>query len=76
MAPGAMKSDPKTKTIWVKDDKMTLRPQMVKIGVDNGSNVEIISGLNEGDEVIIAMNKGAAKTATKKNDGPRGPFPF
>lgn len=76
MAPGAMKNDPKTKTVWVKDDKMTLRPRMVKIGIDNGSNVEIISGLNEGDEVIIAMNKGAAKTETKKNEGPRGPFPF
>ena len=68
-------TDPKMKMIWVKDDKMTLRPQMVKIGIDNGSNVEIVSGLNEGDEVIIAMNKGA-KTATKKNEGPRGPFPF
>jgi HlyD family secretion protein len=76
MIPGAMKSDPKTKTVWVKDEKMSLRPQMVKIGIDNGSNIEILSGLNEGDEVIIAMNKGAAKTATKKNEGPRGPFPF
>jgi HlyD family secretion protein len=73
----AMNSDPKTKTIWVKDEKMGLRPNMVKIGIDNGSNVEILSGLKEGDEIIISMNKGEVKrAAAKTNDGPPGPFPF
>jgi HlyD family secretion protein len=76
MTPGANNSDPKTKTVWVKDDKMTLRPQMVKIGIDNGSNVEILSGLKEGDEVIIEMSKGVAKKTATRNGGPRGPFPF
>lgn len=74
MAFGASNSDPKTKTIWVKDDKMGIRPNMIKIGIDNGSDVEVISGLNEGDEVVISS--GDAKTTAKKTtNGPPG-FPF
>jgi HlyD family secretion protein len=72
-----MNNDPKTKTVWVKDERMGIRPNMVKIGIDNGTNVEILSGLNEGDEVIISMNTSGTGTAAKKADsGPRGPFPF
>lgn len=74
MAFGAAINDPGTKTVWIKDDKMGIRPNMIKIGIDNGSNVEVLSGLNEGDEVVIST--GDAKTSTKKtNNGPPG-FPF
>lgn len=71
-------SDPKVKTVWVKDDKMTLRPKRVTIGIDNGNNVEIVSGLNEGDDVIISMTEGEARTAqsSTSSNRPRGPFPF
>ena len=70
-------SDPKTKTVWVKDEKMGLRPGVIKIGIDNGSEMEILSGLKEGDEVIISMNRDEVKTAkAKTSSGPRGPFPF
>jgi HlyD family secretion protein len=73
-----MKSDPKSKTVWVKDEKMVLRPNIIKIGVDNGSMIEVLSGLKEGDEVIVSMdnsngNSSAAKTTDR---GPGGPFPF
>ncbi len=52
-------------------------PYMIKIGIDNGSSIEVISGLKEGDEVIISMNTGEVKAAAAKtNDGPPGPFPF
>jgi HlyD family secretion protein len=77
MMPGAANSDPKTKTVWVKDDKMGIRPNMVKIGIDNGTSVEILSGLKEGDEVVTSIGeKDAAATVKKSSDGPRGPFPF
>jgi HlyD family secretion protein len=77
MMPGAANADPKIKTIWVKDDKMGLRPNMVKIGIDNGTSVEILSGLKEGDEVVTSIgDKDAATTVKKSSDGPRGPFPF
>ena len=51
----------------------------MKIGIDNGTDVEILSGLNEGDEVVISMDSGEKKetTTTQQNQGrPRGPFPF
>ena len=76
MMPGLANSDPKTKTVWVKDEKMGIRPIMIKIGIDNGSSVEILSGLKEGDEVVISIGDKDAKTTAKKtNDGPPG-FPF
>jgi HlyD family secretion protein len=72
-----MTDDPKTKTVWVKDEKMGIRPAIIKTGIDNGSNIEVLSGLNEGDDVIITMNSSATKTtATRTDNGPRGPFPF
>jgi HlyD family secretion protein len=75
MAFGGANSDPKTKTIWVKDEKMGIRPSMIKIGIDNGSNLEILSGLKEGDEVVISIGDNSATTAKRANNGPPG-FPF
>ena len=78
MSMPGMKQDPKTKTVWVKDDKMELRPVIIKIGVDNGSTVEVVSGLKEGDEVIVSMDNSSDKSAAAKTTdrGPGGPFPF
>jgi HlyD family secretion protein len=76
MMPGAANSDPKTKTVWLKDAKMGLRPAMIKIGIDNGSNIEILSGLNEGDEVVVSTGSADAKAKASSNRGPGGPFPF
>jgi HlyD family secretion protein len=74
---GAMGPKDGTKMIWVKGDNGLIHPVPVTVGIDNGSAVEIISGLKEGEEVIIAMNTGKATTTAKKtNDGPPGPFPF
>jgi HlyD family secretion protein len=74
--PGAANSDPKIKTVWLKDEKMGLRPAVINIGIDNGSNVEILSGLKEGDEVVISIGDKNATTAAKTtNNGPPG-FPF
>ena len=74
--PGAASSDPKVKTVWLKDEKMGLRPVVINIGIDNGSNVEIISGLKEGDEVVISVgDKDTAAAAKRTNNGPPG-FPF
>jgi HlyD family secretion protein len=45
----------KSQTVWLKDEHGGLRPKMVTIGIDDGASVEIVSGLKEGDEVIISM---------------------
>jgi HlyD family secretion protein len=75
-AMASMNSDPKTKTVWLKDDKMGIRPNRIKIGIDNGTSVEVLSGLKEGDEVVISSGDNEAKSTTKKTDnGPPG-FPF
>jgi multidrug efflux pump subunit AcrA (membrane-fusion protein) len=49
---------------------------VIKIGIDNGTSVEILSGLKEGDDVVISIGDKDVKTSTKKTDnGPPG-FPF
>jgi HlyD family secretion protein len=68
-------NDPKAKTVWVKDDTMGIRRNKITIGIDNGANVEVVSGLKEGDEVIILMTGGSKKAATTRDEEPRGPFP-
>lgn len=74
---GQVSNDPKTKTVWIKDTRMGIHPNMIKIGIDNGSGVEVLSGLKEGDQVVIAMTEAGSvsKTETSGNT-PRGPFPF
>lgn len=64
------------KMIWTKDEKGGLRPKPITVGIDNGSYVEILSGLNEGDEVVVSMSDGSKKESSSANQGPRGPFPF
>lgn len=63
------------KMVWIKDDKGGIRPNPVKTGIDNGNFVEILSGLKEGDEVIVSMSDGTEET-TNTRDNMRGPFPF
>jgi len=66
------------KTVWMKDERGAIRPMPVIIGIDNGSNIEILSGLREGDEVIISMSGSSSKVKETKTNtgGPGGPFPF
>jgi len=66
-----------SKAVWVKEQNGVLHPVMVTVGIENGSTVEILSGLNESDEVVISMSSGSEKAATTKaGSGPPGPFPF
>jgi HlyD family secretion protein len=65
------------KMLWIKSEKDVIHPVPVTIGIENGSNVEILGGLKEDDEVVIAMSGNEKKTATgNRNSGMRGPFPF
>lgn len=73
--PFGANADPKTKTVWLKDDKMGIRPAMIKIGIDNGTSVEVISGLKEGDDVVVSTGDATQSTSKRKENGPPG-FPF
>jgi HlyD family secretion protein len=72
------RSDPSVKTVWVKDTGAVLRPAVIRTGIDNGSSIEVLSGLSEGDEVIIAMVDVTRKASSSRTNsgGPGGPFPF
>ncbi len=75
--PGAGFGKDGGKVVWVKNDQGGIRPNPIKTGIDNGTNIEVVSGLKEGDEVIISMSGDGAASSTKKTDnGPPGPFPF
>jgi HlyD family secretion protein len=68
------------KRVWIKTENGGMRPQIVKTGIDNGTNIEILSGLEEGEEVVISMSdsssKAASSTTASSSNRARGPFPF
>ena len=39
--------------VWIKKSKDTFEPQLVKTGQENDSQVEIIEGLTNGDQVVV-----------------------
>ncbi|MFO7723262.1 MAG: efflux RND transporter periplasmic adaptor subunit, partial [Bacteroidales bacterium] len=63
------------KMVWVKDDKGGIKPNPITAGIDNGTYVEVVKGLKEGDEVVISMSDGNKKKESE-NQARRGPFPF
>jgi HlyD family secretion protein len=52
------------KMVWVKNDSI-IRPVQVETGLDDDINIEIINGLNPGDEVILTMEEQKQSTASK-----------
>jgi HlyD family secretion protein len=62
--------------VWVKQGKI-IRPLSIEVGVEDDSKVNILSGLNEGDEVIISMNnnEGSSETSESAVSSPFMPKP-
>jgi len=48
--------------------------KIVETGISNGKNVEIISGLNEGDIVLVPQEKGSKRTAPSQQRGAPNPM--
>lgn len=63
------------KAVWVRDENTGLRRVHVETGIDNGTDIEIVSGLNEGDEVVISMTRGSGKAGQTQDQKQKGPFP-
>jgi HlyD family secretion protein len=60
--------------VWQKEGMM-IHPVKVGIGIDNDMNVQIFSGLKEGDEVIIAMESNIPVSKETVKEGNSGsPF--
>ncbi len=47
------------------------KPVKIKTGVDDGTNVQVLSGLNEGDQVVVAQADAAANASASGNGGRR-----
>jgi len=54
--------------IWIKEQG-NIHPAMVRTGINNGSDVEIVSGLNGGEQVILSM-----KLSGKGEEGEKAEF--
>ena len=65
----------RTANLWVKqeDGKMARRP--VKLGLNDGTSVEIISGLQEGDAVVMGIGapRRGARGGRRPGNGQRRP---
>lgn len=66
------KADSDEKIVWIKNG-LSLHPQKVKVGVTDEIHYEVLSGLNEGDSVVISMT---AATSGKKATASAVKSPF
>lgn len=64
----------KEKYVLLKKDKDIIK-QPVETGISNGKNIEIISGLNEGD-IVLVQKKGDYKSSTSSSSGFRRQNPM
>ncbi len=60
----ATPADPKGSYVWTKNGAV-LRRHEIKIGENDGINFELLSGLNQGDEIILSMTAVKASATTK-----------
>lgn len=70
----AIEYSSKEKYVLLKKDKQIIK-QLVETGISNGKNIEIISGLNEGD-IVLVQKKGDYKSSTSSSSGFRRQNPM
>ncbi|TWP26556.1 efflux RND transporter periplasmic adaptor subunit [Apibacter muscae] len=65
------KSNDDDKYVWIRNKQGILEQKLVKIGESDGINVEVISGLKVGDEVVYSMkNKQDGTSSNKQESSP------
>lgn len=52
------------KTLWVLDNEGAITPKTVTLGASDGVNVQILSGINQGDKLVYSL-----KTVSKSDTG-------
>lgn len=69
----ALENTVRSAKLWVKQDdgKMASRP--VKLGLSDGTFVEIVSGLQEGDQVVTSITAGGGRQGRGRPGGGRRP---
>jgi HlyD family secretion protein len=68
---GGWKKPSDEKTVWMQKEGH-LEPVTIKIGVTDGSYTEVVSGLNEGDDVVTDSNDPSGAQKPKQQQGPPG----
>ncbi len=70
------KLDDSHKMIWVKEGDL-MRPVVIEVGINDGSNLEVISGLDEGNLVVTSFEIGEDSKEVKSSsndDEQKSPF--
>lgn len=63
------------KRVWIKSGDI-IRPAMVKTGMSDGINLEILSGLKAGDEIVTSMEIGNSSIDESDDDEETQKSPF
>lgn len=61
------------KTVWIKEG-LALHPKKITVGVTDEIHYEILSGLNEGDNVVISMSAASSNTVKATTAAAKSPF--
>lgn len=64
-------------SVWVVSSDSVAKQKEVKLGISNGSSVEVISGLREGDEVIVSsmeISEDMEPRSKNSEQGENNPF--
>lgn len=68
--------DDAQKMVWVKNGTQ-IRPTVIEVGIDDGSDIEVISGLEEGAILVTSFELTESSSQAKKSDsenGQKSPF--
>lgn len=71
---GQQMDDSKSR-VWRKVGDI-LQPVVIEVGISDGTHVEVLSGLSEGDKLVISMSEGTSKQATESSDESEQTNPF
>jgi len=69
-----LKPQAEERIVWIKKKDGSIYSQAVKIGETDEINYEVISGVNEGDEVVISMISKSPTKVKKGNETGKSPF--
>ena len=64
------------KIVWVKNDN-NIQPTVIEVGITDGLNVEVVSGLQEGSVIVTSLelvNSSGNDVSNSKNDEGKSPF--
>ncbi len=69
----AQSSGEESHLVWVKEDGL-IHPQRITVGVTDEIHYEVLTGLKEGQEVVIALNSGSISASGSNQEASKSPF--